>query len=369
MRRLLVPALFVVAVSGCTCQRAENLEAKARLTKPQTNEDASQKAGEKIDVDGLVDAAKMTRAIHMDGAEVSTRLKSYVFSSDGELTFGRPSAPEAGVRSAEKSRLVQTETGDFSIEQTTGNGGEMKLAYVNEVFFLKNNNGKWRVSRDPSGERNLYRDDALAVWGSFYDVVAHALIVERTGATTKNGRNVVGYALKLPDLGAEAAAAGKEVKDSAPPLVPAPDAGPDAGLVPGEDDDTRRKRIADRVSKWAKRSKPAGGGGTLFVDEATGVVLAVDFEGSLVVGDGSDPAKLTVKIHQQITDVGVSQSVSAPQDAIDEIVRKKMPAEPRRILEDAKVVAPLPRDAGPGGASTGSKPRPTGELPDDDDNN
>jgi hypothetical protein len=369
MRRLVVPCLFVVALSGCNCQRAENVAAKERLTKPQTKEDASEKAAEKIDVDGLTDAAKMARAIHMDGAEVATRLKSYAFTSDGDLTFGRPSTPDAGVHSAEKSRLVQTNTGDFSIEETTGNGSEMKLAYVNEVFFLKNGNGKWRVSRDPSGERNLYRDDALAVWGSFYDLIAHALVVERTGATTRVGRNVVGYALKLPDQSADAVAAGKDVKDSTPPMVQAPDAGPDAGLVPGEDDDARRKRIADRVSKWAKRSKPAGGGGTLFVDEATGVVVAVDFEGSLVVGDGNDPAKLTVKLHQQITDIGASQSVTAPQDAIDEVVRKKMPAEPRQILEDAKVVAPLPRDAGPGGTGSGSKPKASGDLPDDDDNN
>ncbi|MBM4281698.1 MAG: hypothetical protein FJ137_13385 [Deltaproteobacteria bacterium] len=373
MRRLLLPCLIVVAIAGCTCQRPENIAAKDRLTKPQTKADVSAKAAEKIDVDGLTDPAKMKRAVHMEGAEVAARLGAYVFSSDGLLTFARASTPDAGVRSAEKSRLVQTGEGAFAIDVTTGDGSEMKLAYVNEVFFLKNGNGKWRVSRDPSGERNLYRDDALAVWGSFYDLVAHALVVERTGATTKAGRNVVGYSLKLPDQGSEAATAGREVNDGAPPMVPAPDAGPDAGMVPGEDDDTRRKRIAERVGKWAKRSKPAGGSGTLFVDEATGVVLAVDFEGALVVGDGADPARLTVKLHQQVTDVGVPQTVTAPQDAIDEIVRKKMPAEPRAILEDAKVVPPLPRDAGPGGGGGagggGSKQPAAGDLPDDDDDN
>jgi hypothetical protein len=367
MRRLVFPCLFVVAVSGCPCQRAENIEAKERLTKPQQKADESDRAAEKIDVDGLSDPVKMKRVVHMDGAEVAVRLGSYVFDADGALSFGRASTPEAGVRSAEKTHLVQTGDGAFSLDVKTGDGSEMKLAYVNEVFFLKNGNGKWRVSRDPSGERNLYRDDALAVWGSFYDLVAHALVVERTGPATKAGRNAVGYALKLPDQSAEAIAAGRDVKDVAPPMVLAPDAGPDAGMVPGEDDDTRRKRIAERVSKWAQRSKPAGGSGTLFVDEATGVVLAADFEGSLVVGDGPDPARLTVTLHQQITDVGVAQAVAAPADAIAEIVRKKMPAEPRQILEDARVVAPLPRDAGPGGTGPGSRTKGTGDLPDDDD--
>jgi hypothetical protein len=377
MRRLLLPCLFVVTVAGCTCQRAENIAAKERLTKPQSKADVSAKATEKIEVDALTDAARMKRVVHMDGAEVAVRLGSYVFTSDGALTFARTSTPDVGVRSAERTRLVQTADGAFSLDVTTGDGSQMQLAYVNEVFFLKNGNGKWRVSRDPSGERNLYRDDAWAVWGSFYDLVAHALLVERTGATTKNGRNVVGYALKLPDQGADAVDAGRTVTDGPPPPVPAPgagpDAGPDAGFLPGEDEDTRRKRIAERVSKWAKRSKPAGGSGTLFVDEATGVVVAVDFEGALVVGDGPDPARLTVKIHQQISEVGVPQTVAAPEDAIAEIVRKKMPAEPRQILEDARVVPPLPRDAGPGGTGPGSRPGTglgtVGELPDDDDGN
>jgi hypothetical protein len=385
MRRLFFLSLVVVALHGCPCQRPENVAAKERLTKPQTKTDIPEQATEVLDVDGLVDADKMKRVVHMKGPEVQARLGSFVLQSDGTLTFSRLSTPDAGVHASEKARLVQAAEGDFSLDVTTGDGSERKLAYVNDVFFLKNGNGKWRVSRDPSGERHLYRDDSLAVWGSFYDLIAHVLVVERTGATTKNGRNVVGYSLKLPDQSAEAVAAGKEVKDAAPTMGQAAqaDAGPttasapaagtaadlaaDAGTAVAEGDDARRTRIAERVSKWAKRSRPAGGSGTLFVDEAKGVILAVDFEGALVVGDGPDPARLTVAIHQQITEVGAPQVVHSPQDAIDEIVRKKMPAEPRQILEDAKVVAPLPRDAGPDKDSTSGKKPAAGDLPDDDD--
>jgi hypothetical protein len=372
MRRLVPVVLLSCALVGvdCTCQRAENVAAKERLTKPQPKEDVSAKAAEKLDVDALADAERMRRVVHMDGPEVAARLRSYVFTGDAELTFGRAGTPEAGVRSAEKARLVQADNGDFAIDVTTGDGTEMKLAYVNEVFFLKNRNGKWRVSRDPSGERHLYRDDALQVWGSFYDLVAHALVVERTGATNFGGRNAVGYTLKLPDRGAEAVAEGKAVTDGPPPPVPGD--GPDAGVLPGETDDARRKRIAERVSRWAKRAKPAGGAGRMLVDEATGVPLSVEFEGALVVGDGADPARLTVRIKQQIDDVGRAQAVAAPQDAIDEIVRKKLPAEPRAILEDARVVPPLPRDAGPGSGGAGSKGGAdskggAGDLPDDDE--
>jgi hypothetical protein len=348
---------------ACTCQRAENIEAKERLTKPQPKEDISAKAAEKIDVDDLLNPVTMARVCHMDGAEIAVRLGSFVWASDGALSFGRG---DEGVRSAEKTRLVQASSGDFAIDTVTGDGSEMKLAYVNEIFFLKNGNGHWRVSRDPAGERNTYRTDALAVWRSFYDLMKHALVVERTGASTHAGRPVVAYALKIPDQSADARSEGQAVVDG----PPAPIEVPDAGLQPApEDDDVRRKRIAERVSKWGKRAKPAGGAGRMLVDEATGVPVLVEFEGAMLVGDGKEPARLTVKLHQKITDIGKPQDVKAPADAINEISRKKMPVMPRAILEEANVVPPLPRDAGPGGGGSGSKGKqpPAVPVPDDDE--
>ena len=358
-------AVVVVVSLGlpwaCTCQRAENLEAKERLKKPAPAADVSAAAAEKIDVDGLTDAAKMKRVVHMDGAELAVRLGSYTWKSEGSLSFGRA---EEGVRSSEKATMLQASSGDFSIDTTTGDGSQMKLAYVNDVFFLKNGNGKWRVSRDPAGERNTYRSDALAVWGSFYDLVDHGLVVERTGASTQAGRAVVAYTLKLPDESALARNEGLGVTDGPPPPIEVPDAG--LQRAP-EDDDIKRKRIAERVGKWAKRAHPAGGSGRIVVDEQTGVALLVDFEGRMLVGDGKEPAELKVKIRQEITNIGKDPVVKAPEGAIDEIVRKKMVVEPRLILEDAKVVPPLPRDAGPGSKGPGSKAGKGTDVPDPDD--
>lgn len=365
MRRGRFLAVVVVTASiglpwACTCQRAENIEAKERLTKPQTQKDISQAADEKLDVDSLTDAAKMKRVVHMDGAEVAVRLGSYTWKSEGFLSFGRG---DEGVRSQEKTTMQQASNGDFAISTVTGDGSEMKLAYVNDVFFLKNGNGKWRVSRDPAGERNTYRTDAFAVWASFYDLVDHALIVERTGASSQNGRNVITYSLKIPDQSDQAKAGGQTVTDGPPAPIEVPDAG--FQRAP-EDEDVKRKRVAERVSMWAKRAKPAGGSGRLVVDEASGVIVLVDFEGRLMVGDGKEPAELKVKMHQEINGIGKDPVVKAPEDAIDEIVRKKMVVEPRTILEDAKVVPPLPRDAGPGGGGRGSKKPAAGDLPDDE---
>lgn len=347
---VVVASLGVVAGSGagCTCQRSENLEAKERLTKPQPKELSSSKATESIAVDDLATREKMDRVVHMDGSEIAARLGSFVYASTGELTFGREGDAAPALKSAEQTRVVQSDSGDFSIDVVTGDGSEQKLAYVNEIFFLKNNNGQWRVSRDPAGERNVYRTDAMAVWSSFYDLVAHALVVERTGATRHAGRSGIGYALKLPDQGSKAREEGKAVTDAAPPavIVPGVDGGPDTTAEAAEEEKTRRERVAKRVSQWAKRAQPAGGSGRLIVDEATGVPLLVEFEGALVVGDGKDPARLTVKLNASMQDIGKPQTLKAPEDAIAEIVRRKMPAHPRDVFEDNKLVEPLPEEEG-----------------------
>ena len=367
MRRIRLLALFALTLWGaCTCQRAENVAAKERLTKPQPKELSSAKAQEKIPVDDLADREKLARVVKMDGSEVASRLGSFSYTSSGEFSFGREGG--AGIKAAENTTLVQSDNGDFSIDVVTGDGSEQRLAYVNEIFFLKNGNGAWRISRDPSGERNTYRSDALAVWASFYELVGHALVVERTGATTYQGRGAIGYRIGLPDETAQAVAAGAGVTDGPlPPVtVPGVDGAPDTTVEAPEDEDVHRKRIAGRVTKWAERSKPAGGKGAFVVDEATGVLLKIDFDGALVVGDGKVPAKMTVKLNAAMKDIGKAQTVRAPQDAINEIVRKKMPVGPRAIFEEAGVVQPLPEEEGKPKSTKKKKKIVAVDPPDDD---
>ena len=74
------------------------------------------------------------------------------------------------------------------------------------------------------------------------------------------------------------------------------------------------------------------------------MMLVVAFEGEVVVGDGPEPARLHVKIDQKITDVGRAQEIPVPKDAIEDVVRHKMPVDTRSILEEGGVVAPLPTD-------------------------
>jgi hypothetical protein len=361
----LLVALGLLVLSSCTCQRQENIEAKARLSKPAPPDPHVKAADDRIDVDKLDDPEVMKRVTRMTGQEIAARLRSFSFKGDGELVFRR--GESGGVRSGEHTRVVQglpradgTE-GDFAVEVITGDGSEQRLAFVNDVFFLKNNNGRWRMSRDPDGERNHYRTDSLAIWRSFYDLFSHALRVERLGAGTADGRPVVKYRLVVADKSAEATALGAQ--------EPPPPVGPDGG--PAEESAAdKRKRMRDRMSKWRERARAAGGSGELSIDEKSGVITMVRFAGSLFVGDGPTPARLDVKIDQSYSEIGRDHQIPMPKDAIEEIVRTKMPVRPRELLEEEGIVDPLSPDAGPyasGPRKGKKKPAAPVEPPDDND--
>ena len=363
---VLVAALAVVPLlPSCTCQRQENVDAKQRMSMPAPPDPHIKAADEKIDIDDLANPKVLDRVMRMEGGEIAARLKSFAYTGEGSLSFGRGDQP--GLRSAEKTRLVQGlpradgSDGDFAVEVTTGDGSEQRLAYVNDIFFLKNNNGKWRMSRDPDGERHGYRSDALAIWKGFYDLFKHALKVEKLGAARQDGREVIKYRLSVADQGAEARALGAKE----PPLP----VGPDGGTAE-EPADVSRKRMRDRMAKWRERAKPAGGTGELWMDAETAVPVFVRFDGKLVVGDAPDPAQLTVNLEQRYSEIGKDHQVPMPKDAIDEVTRQKMPVRVRDLLEDNGAVDPLPKDGGPGGGPSGAggkKSSKPGELPDDAD--
>src|SRR4051794_6454395 len=117
--------LAAAAVAGpvCTCQRAENVEAKKRLLKALPPDPHVKAADDKIAVDNLDDVANMKRVVHMDSAEIAARLKSFTFNSTGDMTFSRANVP--GLKSAEKTKMVQAENGDFAVDTVTGDGSEM----------------------------------------------------------------------------------------------------------------------------------------------------------------------------------------------------------------------------------------------------
>jgi hypothetical protein len=353
--RLVVSAAVAVTLLGAAaCTRSENKAAKEALSQPNPPNPLDALSEEVLLSAKLADDEKLRdRVNRMSFAEVQRRLGSLELATEGKLAFVRG---DLKVRSSEQVKITQAPEGDFAIHLETGDGGLQELVFANGVLFLKNNNGKWRASRDPVGERNELREDSAGIWRSFYDLYQHALTLKNEGTVTQAGRTAVKYRMLVANQEGEARAIAAKVKDAPPPPREVTDAGSGLGDA-GVDVDPAEQaaRVSARVRKWRERARPGGGTGTLVVDQATGVLLLVDFDGRLVVGDGPNPAELQVKVKHEVSGVGGKHAVTVPKDAIDEVVRKKWPVKPRKVLEDEGIVPPLPKEGEEAKAEGASK--------------
>jgi hypothetical protein len=345
-RALLCGALAAVCLgapalgtAGCSCQRQENIDAKARLSQPPPPDPVVALAEEVLDVRGLdKDAASLKRVSRMRFAEVARRLGSVTYKSDGTFTFHRD---KLAFDAKEKVTIVHTADGDFSIALVTGDGSTQDLAYANDVLFLKNNNGRWRASRDPVGERSEYLDDSAGAWRMMFDLFEHTLQLTPAEATTWEGRAAMRYRFDVADKSAEALKLANE--------HPAVDGkgllGADAGVATEEELEAKKAAVHGRVQSWRKKARPVSGSGELIVDRETGVAVKIRFKGKLLVGDASNPADLTADLSTELTQIGKPAQVMAPKAAVDEITRKKWPVAPRKVLEKAGLVGPAPTPA------------------------
>ena len=323
--------------SGCTCQREENVQAKQRMSQPPPPNPILELALEKLDFSDLSANEKARDRINrMTYAEIRARLGTFQLESEGNLTFSRGPMK---VKSYEKTRLLQSFEENFSLVQEASDNDRMQVIYVNEVLFLKNKNGKWRTSRDPTGERSEMLGDASGVWRSFYDLFEHALVWERAADTVMGDREVVLYDLEVKDLVSELPPVPKfagAVRDAGVPR--------DGPRPPGQ----LIKRISDkesmsRLRKWRELARAEGGKGQVYIDRKTGVLLAVNFTGNLIIGDDkTKKSELRVQLSLKIKDVGLQKDINVPKDAISEVHRKKWPVHPRKFLEKQGLVEPLP---------------------------
>jgi hypothetical protein len=347
----LVVGSALLAIAGCS---KNDSEAKDRLFSPAPPDPMIAQAKEEIPVFELAtNDAAWTRVNRMPYDEMRRRLGSLVYTSEGTLDFSRQ---KLQLRSTERVKITQPMGDDFSIALSTGDGSTQDIVFANDVLFLKNNNGNWRASRDPKGERIDLVDDSAGVWRSFFDLFAHALVIEKkAGLITREGREAVVYALTVKDESAKAAAKGKD-QGALPEEIPfaADEESVDGGApVSGK---LSQKEVSDRIARWRENAHPAGGTGEVVVDTKTGVVLAVRFKGALAVGDAPTTGRLDVEVTVGVSEIGADLQVTAPKDAIEEITRKKWPTDPRADLEKKGIVPPLPKPD-----ATAPAPTPSGE--------
>lgn len=340
-------ALGAMTLSVGACSDKKNAEAKKRLLTPETKDPLDEKAAEKLDASAVgTDDTVRRRINRMAFGEVKRRLNALSLHSEAVLSFERGTLK---IKSSEVVDLKQAKEGDFSLTLVTGDENRQEVASLNDVFFLKNNNGRWRISRDPSGERERLREDSAGVWRSFYDLFNHALVFKKEGTATYQGRNVVRYKIGVKNLSDEAKALGQ----NEPQPDPTPPAEVDGG-VPKADPAVENKKLMGRMAAWRKNARAAGGRGEMLVDENTGVILKLDFTGKMVVGDGPTPAELNVRIKVETKDIGKAIVIPTPKDAVAEITREKFPVAPREPFEKKGIVKPVPKE---GAEAADAKPK------------
>jgi len=322
-------------VNGCSCQRAENVEAKKRLQAPPPKSRIDTLAAEKLAVSGMAkDKAMQERVNRMTFSEVAKRVGSAQLTSKGKLDFDRAGFT---VHSAEDNLVVQTADGDFSVVNVTSDGSRQELLFANKIFFLKNNNGQWRISRDPSGEALKLRDKSGGVWRSFYELFAHALMFSAKGLETVQGREAYHFVMTVTDKSAEALQMGKD--DPFPAVRQ--EVVQDGGVTEVIE---KRPETMKRLAAWRERSRAKSGGGDVWVDADTGVVLKVAFKGELTVGDEATAATLKVDIQSELTDIGKELKVEPPKEATREVARVKLPVKPGQSLVKAGVMKETPKE-------------------------
>ncbi|MCP4499793.1 MAG: hypothetical protein GY822_07505 [Deltaproteobacteria bacterium] len=327
--------LSLLTLSGCSCQRPENVAAKKRLSSPAKTSPTLLLAKEALDVGKLAtDTRLQARINRMQFSEVAARIGSGVLESEGKLHFDRKGFT---VHSSEKNIVRQSEDGDFVVVNITSDESRQELIYANDALFLKNNNGKWRISRDPTGERIKLRNKSGGVWRSFYELFAHALEFKKMESEEIFGRNALRFSLRVADRSAEAYQIGKD-----DPLEEVREEhSNDAGVVVVKE---KAPETMKRLSEWRKRSRAQSGGGDLWVDEKTGVILKVTFKGTLVVGDESTAATLNVEIASSLKDIGKPLRVVTPDAATSEVARVKLPVHPRAPFEKAGLAKPIVKE-------------------------
>jgi hypothetical protein len=265
----------------------------------------------------------------MRWSEVRELLSSFVCSSTTSFVLSREATP---VSSRERAEIEAADDGRFRLWVESGGGERKEIVFSEGVLYLKNTNGRWRHSRDPTGERTALFDDAASAWPAIFPLVADDLAVVRKGRDTWDGRAVVVYSLSLPDRSVEARAQGL-----LHPMLPSAnevDAGPGAN--------EREAAVLSLTRGFREQVFAAGGRGELWVDEQTGAPVHVVVSAALAIADSPDVGHLSIEISSSLHGIGSPVDIQAPKDAAEEFVRRKMPTSPRAFFEERGLLPRLP---------------------------
>lgn len=317
----LVDVVVMLAAGLCVaaCQKPENAAAKERMFAPPPPSPSQLKGKVKLDVSKVAtDVETRKHLITMQFPEVHVRAGSGAFNVHEVLTLQKG---EAGISVEEKGSILFNKRGDLGVDLSTGTTERMQLIYANEVMYTKNRAGSWRVSRDPAEERHFWADTTYSAFRTTLEMLGDDVSWTVSGHESVEGRKATQFTLALKGAPRELGLLG-EGMDAGRTSVNLPDGG---GLFAAAQD--RRKAMKGGVPQSVQ--------GTISVDDEWVVPLKVDLQVVMKLPGNKmrEPQTVTIVLDNGLKDLGKDVDIKGPSEAVEEIVRRRVPPDPLEWLD------------------------------------
>ncbi len=268
-------------------------------------------AAEALDADAVAtDAAMRRRILRMRAVEMRHRLGDFHAINEVEFTWKRG---KDAVSLSERAELLQSASGDFQVKIDNDQDFGMELRYVDGVIYVKSRHGKFHERRSDRAGHEAWREEAMGQLATFFELFDGKITLANMGTATHQGRGAVRYVLATAETSDPALLPPPKPAWAAKPRYPKD--GPDAAL--------RHRRAVFEAGE------PVSVAGEVLVDRLTGVVLAFDIEGRLVVPPQDarpEPATLEIHLTRTLEGIGRPATIEVPEH---------LPFEPRpRAVKD-----------------------------------
>ena len=214
-----------------------------------------------IDLDKLAEKnEEIDKVNRMSIDEVAVRLGAFRFWSQSKVSMSRG---KRQMRLTETSRIWQQSKGNFRVLRKNRKGEGVEMFWINQLLFVKNRYGQFRVRRSFRNEHLKQRRQAYKMWRTLYELFKPNIEIRHLGGGVLKGREVLQFGISLKAIPSSPV---KQVKTKVQ----------DKKVSLGK----LKLPIALRKA-WHHKRRPQKASGKIVVDRKVGVIISCEFEGRI----------------------------------------------------------------------------------------
>jgi hypothetical protein len=288
--RAWIPAIIALIAVGCGNKKERHLEKFLDPTKVQVEAPL-----EAINISALPnDPAIQQHVNSMSFPEAARRLGAHRFSCEIKFTMKRD---DSEVALTESDKIELAKNGDFRamVENNAGLGYE--VIFSNGHYYIRNRYSVFHEDDIIDNEHLRLRDSAFGGWAAIYRLYRGQLSFLKPATVNHHGRKMLRLSIGLSSS-----------KPSLPGTMPQPlvPVGVSKYIYP------IKPTLAEKHA-WRDHTTPTEARGTILVDAESGVVVGVDFDGSLTFSVPSGPSgAVTISTRVNSDNFGNLLSIAAP---------------------------------------------------------